>query len=70
MTVVAPASASDILVVAAYITSLKLIIEKPLKTKFKRMSTGITNPRVIGVKQIKKQSNFPENEIVSDSSIF
>ena len=35
MTVAAPASASDILVVAANITSLKLIIEKPLKTKFK-----------------------------------
>ena len=46
------------LVVAAKVTSLKLIIENPFITKLRRIMTGIIKPRVIGSKHMIKQINW------------
>ena len=65
-----PADATEILVRAVLNISVKLIIENPLKTKFNRIRTGTIKPRNIGIKQIKKQSNFLELDKFSEINIF
>ena len=47
----------EILESVVLIISAKSITAKPFKTKLNRMLTGITNPKMRGIKQIKTQTN-------------
>ena len=38
--------------------SVKLIIEKPLKTKFNKTNVGIIKPKRMGIKQTNKHTIF------------
>ena len=70
MTKKAPEKAKMILKKDVWKISVKLIIENPLNIKLSKIETGITNPIIIGIKQIKKQTIFWSFEEDFDSTIF
>ena len=56
----------EILESVVLIISAKLITAKPFKTKLNRILTGITKPKMSGIKHTRIQNNFL-NELISFS---